>query len=53
MVCKGDGSELCGGPDRMNLYTVAATPEEPTEGEDTDVEDEPEVIPEEELPSKL
>jgi hypothetical protein len=30
MTCKGDGSQLCGGPDRMNVYEAVAAPAEPT-----------------------
>jgi hypothetical protein len=30
MPCKGDGSQLCGGPDRINIYEAVAAPAEPT-----------------------
>lgn len=49
MPCKGDGQQLCGGPDRLNVYEAIEVVEPtPTEGtideEPTPVAPVPEVI---------
>jgi len=42
MPCKGDGEQLCGGPDRLNVYEAVAAPEPtPVEEEPTPIEQQP------------